>query len=306
VPSRLPTLASPGAPFGGARSPPPAAGASSEGRSSSRADKKLTASSLACASDLHPGSLGKVLVLRSGRILVRMGGVDFDLSPGLPVDALTTAVLLQPPPPATGPSPSEPVPGNGRFFPAWPPPAAPDNPSRCAIPLGRVTARATLLPCLDSALPEAASGLLRGRRGSGGGGGGGGSSRSPSSSSSDDEDDSGSDSDSDSEGGSGEKRRRRRRRRREKECRPFPRRARDCKLPEQFDREWRQQQEAKAAANEMKVDDDAEHADAAAATAAARTPERASGKKTATAAAGGGGGGSAGKRRVVDSDDGSD
>ena len=121
MPSRLPTLASPGAPFGCARSPPPAAGASSEGRSSSRADKKLTASSLACASDLHPGSLGKVLVLRSGRILVRMGGVDFDLSPGLPVDALTTAVLLQPPPPATGPSPSEPVPGNGRFFPAWPP-----------------------------------------------------------------------------------------------------------------------------------------------------------------------------------------
>ena len=120
MPSRLPTLASPGAPFGGARSPPPAAGASSEGRSSSRADKKLTASSLACASDLHPGSLGKVLVLRSGRILVRMGGVDFDLSPGLPVDALTTAVLLQPPRRRRAPPPPSPSPATAASSPRGP------------------------------------------------------------------------------------------------------------------------------------------------------------------------------------------
>lgn len=279
VPSRLPTLASPGASFGGRRSPP--AGGAAGARSAGRGRDKLTAASLACASDLRPGSLGKAYVLRSGRIIVRIGEVDFDLSPGLPVDALTTAVLLQPPPPTTTrttDAPSSPSTDNfgsgGRFFfPSWPPPATPDNAARGAVPLGRVTARATLVPCLDAALPEAASDLLERKDEKRSSGGSGSSSSSSLSSSSADDGDSGSE-------GAGERRRRRRREKR----RPFPRRARGCKLPEQLDEERRRRQEARSAA--------------------ARTPERAAGKTTATvnAAARAGGGASAGKRRVVEED----
>ena len=232
----------------------------------------------------------------------RNGGVDFDLIPGLPVDALTTAVLLQPPPQAAAQQQQQASASAGApaaaqasessfFFPAWPPPATPDNLPRRAIPLGRVTARATLAPSLDAALPEAASGLLSSseaatrRKKKSGGGSAAASSSSLSTSSEDD-------SDSD-----GERREERRQQQPPSPSPPsFPRRARDCKLPGDLDREWRQQRDARravaaaaatGAANGMDVDN------------VARTPERAAGKK----AAAGVGGASVGKRRVVDSDD---
>jgi len=297
VPSRLPTLAAAGASFGGRRSPPVAAASAAAGKkAATKGKKRFTTAALASASDLHPGTLGKVLVLRSGRIVVRMGGVDFDLSPGLPVDALTTALLLQPPAsamsfscegPSSPSSPSSSAADAMNFFPTWPPPAIPDNPARGAIPLGRVTARATLVPSLDSALPEAALDLLAAKKKMK-------SSSSLTCSSSSDA----SSSDDSSDRDDSESTRERRNNKKGKRS-SFPRRARGCKLPADLDREWARQQEAKAASR-MEVDNEGI---AAATAAVARTPERAAGKKTATAAAAGVGGASAGKRRVVDSDE---
>lgn len=44
--------------------------------------------------DLPPGVIGRLLVLRSGAVKVHIGGVEFDLVPGMPVDALAAGVRL--------------------------------------------------------------------------------------------------------------------------------------------------------------------------------------------------------------------
>lgn len=233
-------------------------------------------------------------------MIVRMGCVDFDVSPGLPVDALTTALLLQPPPPpgssssdaaAASAASAAPLPssaGNdGRFFfPAWPPPATPDNPARGAIPLGRVTARATLVPSLDAALPEAVADLLPRRKEKKGG---------PSSCSSFSSSSSSSEGDSDA---SDSDRERRRKRKGMRSPWDFPRRARGCKLPEELDREWEEARAAREAAAAAAAASRGRDEDEGAG-ALARTPERAAGKKKTAD----GGCTGAGKRRVVDSDE---
>ena len=100
---------------------------------------------LAPASALAPGIVGRLLVLASGAVKATLGGIEFDVVPGLPVDALTAAMLVAPPPSAAAASspPSTP-----------PGPSAPPAPSsrRSAAMLGQVTARAALVPCVESLL----------------------------------------------------------------------------------------------------------------------------------------------------------
>jgi len=75
LPARLPVAP-------GDRTPPPPG---------SPADPEDGCASIA---DLPPGVIGRLLVLKSGAVKVHIGGVEFDLVPGMPVDALAAGVRL--------------------------------------------------------------------------------------------------------------------------------------------------------------------------------------------------------------------
>jgi len=97
-----------------------------------------------CASitDLPPGVIGKVLVLKSGAVKVHIGDVEFDLVPGMPVDALAAGVRLN-----LGKGGG----GGGAAGAAGPPTsrgrgAAASSPSATAASIGQVINRATLVP----------------------------------------------------------------------------------------------------------------------------------------------------------------